>query len=137
MAEAGPQDGKRFLPARNEDCRWDNGVVWPVGVYISVPFCRTKCSLLATSLLDVFSRAVFSSAMWIAFAPDIQNAAQIAKAMGGQMEAPPWIPSIWAAERRRCSRRRKLKRIFEAVRSRFEVNPEAEVTVECAPRDAE
>ena len=36
---------------------WDNQVV-PLGIYISVPFCRTKCSY-CNFASDVFSRAVF------------------------------------------------------------------------------
>ena len=36
---------------------WDNGTV-SLGIYISVPFCRTKCSY-CNFASDVFSRAVF------------------------------------------------------------------------------
>jgi len=56
----------------------------PFGVYISVPFCRTKCSY-CNFASDVFSRAVFERYVDRVCA-DIENAPQVAAEMGGQME---------------------------------------------------
>jgi len=56
----------------------------PLGIYISVPFCRTKCSY-CNFASDVFSRAVFERYVDRVCA-DIENSPQIAAQVGGQME---------------------------------------------------
>ena len=56
----------------------------PLGIYISVPFCRTKCSY-CNFASDVFSRAVFERYVDRVCA-DIENALQVAEEMGGRME---------------------------------------------------
>jgi oxygen-independent coproporphyrinogen-3 oxidase len=101
-----------------------------LGIYISVPFCRTKCSY-CNFASDVFSRAVFGRYLERVCA-DIAGAGQIAAEMGGQIEREVdsiylggGTPTVLDAE--------QLERIFGAVRSQFEVGPEAELTVECAP----
>ncbi len=102
----------------------------PLGIYISVPFCRTKCSY-CNFASDVFSRVVFERYVDRVCA-NIGSAPQIAVQMGGQMErvvdsiylgggTPTVLESV------------QLERIFAAVRSRFVVQPDAEITVECAP----
>jgi oxygen-independent coproporphyrinogen-3 oxidase len=102
----------------------------PLGVYISVPFCRTKCSY-CNFASDVFSRAVFERYVDRVCA-DIGNAAQIAAEMGGQLENA--VDSIYlGGGTPTVLEATQLERIFGAVRSQFEVRPEAEVTVECAP----
>ncbi len=75
----------------------------PLGIYISVPFCRTKCSY-CNFASDVFSRAVFERYVDRVCA-DIENAPQVAVDMGGRMERA--VDSIYlAGGRRRCLRRR-------------------------------
>ncbi len=56
----------------------------PLGIYISVPFCRTKCSY-CNFASDVFSRAVFERYVDSVCA-DIENAPQTAVEMGGEIE---------------------------------------------------
>src|ERR1017187_3635089 len=101
-----------------------------LGVYISVPFCRTKCSY-CNFASDVFSRAVFERYVDRVCA-DIENAPQVATEMGGQMEFAVdslylggGTPTVLEAA--------QLERIFGAVRRQFDESPGAEVTVECAP----
>src|ERR1700734_4487846 len=102
----------------------------PLGIYISVPFCRTKCSY-CNFASDVFSRAVFERYV-DRVCSDIENAPQVAWQMGGQFDrivnsiylgggTPTVLESV------------QLERIFAAVRSQFDVKPGAEITVECAP----
>ncbi len=55
-----------------------------LGIYISVPFCRTKCSY-CNFASDVFSKAVFERYVDRVCA-DIANAAQTAEQMGGKFE---------------------------------------------------
>jgi oxygen-independent coproporphyrinogen III oxidase len=102
----------------------------PLGIYISVPFCRTKCSY-CNFASDVFSRAVFQRYVDRVCA-DIENAPQVAAEMGGQMERA--VDSIYlGGGTPTVLEAAQLVRIFAAVRRQFEVSPEAEVTVECAP----
>ena len=102
----------------------------PLGIYISVPFCRTKCSY-CNFASDVFSQAVFGRYVNQVCA-DIARSEQIAVEMGGQIEREVdsiylggGTPTVLAAE--------QLERIFSTARSQFDVRPDAEVTVECAP----
>jgi oxygen-independent coproporphyrinogen-3 oxidase len=102
----------------------------PLGIYISVPFCRTKCSY-CNFASDVFSRAVFERYVDRVCA-DIEHSPQIAAEVGGQMEHAVdsiylggGTPTVLEAD--------QLERIVGALRSQFDVRRDAEVTVECAP----
>jgi oxygen-independent coproporphyrinogen-3 oxidase len=100
------------------------------GIYISVPFCRTKCSY-CNFASDVFSRTVFERYVERVCA-DIGNAAQIASQMGGKIER--LVDSIYlGGGTPTVLETGQLERIFAAVRSEFDVQADAEVTVECAP----
>ncbi|MGA8270606.1 MAG: radical SAM family heme chaperone HemW [Candidatus Sulfotelmatobacter sp.] len=102
----------------------------PCGIYISVPFCKTKCSY-CNFASDVFSRAVFERYVGRVCA-DIENAPQTAVEMGGRMDRI--VDSIYlGGGTPTLLDAAQLERIFATVRQQFEVSPEAEVTVECAP----
>ena len=101
-----------------------------LGIYISVPFCRTKCSY-CNFASDVFSRALFEQYVNRVCA-DIANASDNAAEMGATIEREVdsiylggGTPTILDAV--------QLRRIFDAVRAQFSVVPDAEITVECAP----
>jgi len=101
-----------------------------LGLYISVPFCRTKCSY-CNFASDVFSKSAYEN--YVArLLEDIANARQLASQLGCALEETVdsiylggGTPSILDAA--------QLTRIFAAVRDRFAVTPDAEITVECAP----
>ena len=102
----------------------------PLGIYISVPFCRTKCSY-CNFASDVFSRAVFEGYV-DRVCGDIASAQHVAKELGGQIDNEVdsvylggGTPTVLEAS--------QLQRIFDAVRNQFSVRRDAEVTVECAP----
>ena len=102
----------------------------PLGIYISVPFCRTKCSY-CNFASDVFSRAVFERYVDRVCA-DVENAPQVAAEMGGKMERA--VDSIYlGGGTPTVLEAAQLERIFGAVQRQFDVKPSAEVTVECAP----
>jgi oxygen-independent coproporphyrinogen III oxidase len=102
----------------------------PLGIYISVPFCPTKCSY-CNFASDVFSRAVFERYVDRVCA-DIENAPKVAVEMGGRMERA--VDSIYlGGGTPTVLDAAQLERIFGAVRSNFNIEPAAEVTVECAP----
>jgi oxygen-independent coproporphyrinogen-3 oxidase len=106
----------------------------PFGVYISIPFCRTKCSY-CNFASDVFSKSAYENyvqrviediagsqtlAAKLGYVPDttITNTVDSIYLGGG-------TPSILLAS--------QLERIFAAIRNQFEVASTAEITVECAP----
>jgi oxygen-independent coproporphyrinogen-3 oxidase len=102
----------------------------PLGIYISVPFCRTKCSY-CNFASDVFSRAVFDRYVDRVCA-DVADAHKVAKEIGGQFEHE--VDSIYlGGGTPTVLEAGQLQRMFDAVRAQFSVRPDAEVTVECAP----
>lgn len=102
----------------------------PLGLYISVPFCRTKCSY-CNFASDVFSRAVFQRYVQ-RVCEDIRSAQAIAEAMGGQFERE--VDSIYlGGGTPSVLESQQLEQLFVTVREEFQVLSEAEVTVECAP----
>ena len=100
------------------------------GIYISVPFCRTKCSF-CNFASAVFSRAVFEKYV-ASVCADIAAAQQVADELGGALERGVdsiylggGTPSVLAPD--------QLEQIFKSVRENFDVDGDAEITVECAP----
>jgi oxygen-independent coproporphyrinogen-3 oxidase len=101
-----------------------------LGVYISVPFCKTKCSY-CNFASDVFSRAVFARYV-DRVCSDIENAGNTAAEMGGRIE--PEVDSIYVGGGTpTVLEAAQLRRMFDAVHACFSVRADAEITVECAP----
>lgn len=101
-----------------------------LGIYISVPFCRTKCSY-CNFASDVFSRAMFEKYVDRVCA-DIARAEQTAEEMGGQIGHD--VDSIYlGGGTPTVLESRQLQRMFDAVSRVFSLEADAEITVECAP----
>jgi oxygen-independent coproporphyrinogen-3 oxidase len=101
-----------------------------LGIYVSVPFCRTKCSY-CNFASDVFSRTVFERYV-DRVCLEIANARSTAKDMGGLIEGD--VESLYlGGGTPTVLEPAQLKRIFDAVRAEFSVQDGAEITVECAP----
>jgi oxygen-independent coproporphyrinogen-3 oxidase len=101
-----------------------------LGLYISVPFCRTKCSY-CNFASDVFSRAVFERYVG-RVCSDIERARETAERMGGQFE--PVVDSIFlGGGTPTILDITQLERIFVTISQNFAVQSNAEITVECAP----
>src|ERR1035441_7493717 len=83
MAEAGARMEKVECGAGAPARGWDNQMV-ALGIYISVPFCKTKCSY-CNFASDVFSRVVFERYVDRVCAAVIHSP-QLANEMGGQIE---------------------------------------------------
>lgn len=112
--------------------RLSNGIMAtvPLGVYISVPFCRTKCSY-CNFASDVFSRAVFERYV-DRVCSDIVNAERDTNQMSGKFERE--VDSIYlGGGTPTVLEPAQLQRLCNAVRDQFSVTRDAEVTVECAP----
>src|SRR5438270_8401301 len=104
--------------------------IMSLGIYISVPFCLTKCSY-CNFASDVFSKAVFENYVARACA-DISNAPQLTAQLGGKFERE--VDSIYlGGGTPTVLHPGQLGRIFDAVRAQFSVTSEAEITIECAP----
>ena len=101
-----------------------------LGLYISVPFCRSKCSY-CNFASDVFSRAVFERYV-DRVCSDIENASQTAEQMGGRFE--PAVDSIYlGGGTPTILDISQLERLFVTISQKFTVRSDAEITVECAP----
>jgi oxygen-independent coproporphyrinogen-3 oxidase len=112
--------------------------IMPLGLYISVPFCRTKCSY-CNFASDVFSKSAYENYVG-RLLEDIASSCQLASELGCALGSAIGFtdedtadsiylgggtPSMLDAP--------QLLRIFAAVRDQFTVTPDAEITVECAP----
>lgn len=101
-----------------------------LGLYLSVPFCRTKCSY-CNFASDVVSRSLFQGYLE-RVSSDIANAQRIAEQMGGLFD--PALDSIYlGGGTPTVLDVTHLEQLFVTIRQNFRVEKEAEVTVECAP----
>jgi putative oxygen-independent coproporphyrinogen III oxidase len=101
-----------------------------LGLYISVPFCRTKCTY-CNFASDVFSRAAFQRYV-DRVCSDIERASQTAEQMGGHFERA--VDSIYlGGGTPTILDISHLERLFVTISQNFDVQPGAEITVECAP----
>ena len=102
----------------------------PLGLYISVPFCRTKCTY-CNFASSVFSKAVFQRYV-DRLCCDLEQAYAIAEQMNGQFERG--IDSIYfGGGTPTVLDISQLEQLFVTISQNFQVVPNAELTVECAP----
>jgi oxygen-independent coproporphyrinogen-3 oxidase len=102
----------------------------PLGLYISVPFCRTKCTYCNFSS-DVFSRAVFENYI-THLCGEIVASRETAEQIGGDFDHSAdsiylggGTPTLLDVT--------QLDRVFVNIRQIFHLTPGAEITMECAP----
>lgn len=101
-----------------------------LGIYISVPFCRTKCSY-CNFASDVFSRSAFQRYV-DRVSLDIADSHRTAERMGGRIDSD--VDSIYlGGGTPTVLDANQLRAIFHAVHTRFSVHASSEITVECAP----
>ncbi|HEY1800365.1 MAG TPA: radical SAM family heme chaperone HemW, partial [Terriglobales bacterium] len=102
----------------------------PTGLYISVPFCRSKCSY-CNFASDVFSRTIFQGYVERVCA-DLQQAQAIAAEVGGCFENQ--VDSIYlGGGTPTLLDIAGLERVFVTISQNFQLTANAEITVECAP----
>jgi oxygen-independent coproporphyrinogen-3 oxidase len=103
-----------------------------LGIYISVPFCKAKCTYCN------FASGVFAAERMDAYVErvcaEMRGVRARAAGFGGGAELPRVVdtvyfgggtPSLLSAE--------QMRRLFAVLRGEFAVSAEAEVTLECAP----
>src|SRR5438309_1436319 len=97
-----------------------------LGLYISVPFCRTKCSY-CNFASDVFSKAAYESYVSRVL-DDIRKAPEIAHQVGCKL--PETVDSVFlGGGTPSILHPGQLARIFGAVKDQFLVGPHTEITV--------
>ena len=102
----------------------------PVGLYLSVPFCKAKCSF-CNFASDAFAPARMDGYV-DRLCGEIRGAGARAERIGARLERAAdsvyfggGTPSLLSAA--------QFGKIFEALRGEFEFAADAEVTLECAP----
>jgi oxygen-independent coproporphyrinogen-3 oxidase len=102
----------------------------PLGLYIAVPFCRTKCTY-CNFASDVFSRAVFEKYV-DGVCIEIERSRETARRTGGLLERS--VDSVYfGGGTPTLLNVAQLERIFVTIRQNFDRQNDAEITVECAP----
>ncbi|WP_353062559.1 radical SAM family heme chaperone HemW [Tunturibacter psychrotolerans] len=105
-------------------------MVEPVGVYISVPFCKAKCTFCN------FASGVFGAGRMQQYVERLGGEIRGVHAEAGRIGAslPRAVdtiyfgggtPSLLSAQ--------QFRRIFQELRSEFDLATDAEITLECAP----
>ena len=102
----------------------------PTGIYISVPFCRSKCSFCN------FASGVFSRGKMLRYveriADDMRSASAVARAMGAVLDRS--VDSVYLGGGTPTTLSpEQLCTLFTELREHLDVAPDAEITVECAP----
>ena len=101
-----------------------------LGLYISIPFCRSKCTYcnFASGVYPASEHARYVGRL----VEDLQNAGAWASEM--RVELPRIVDSIYLGGGTPSLLEPELiARLFGAMRERFAVESDAEITVECAP----
>jgi oxygen-independent coproporphyrinogen-3 oxidase len=102
----------------------------PLGLYLSVPFCRTKCTY-CNFASDVFSRAMFDRYVERVCA-DIHTTLEAAQQRGAVLE-PDGNSVYLGGGTPTLLDSHQFVRLFVTLRQTFRLSPETEITVECAP----
>jgi oxygen-independent coproporphyrinogen-3 oxidase len=100
------------------------------GIYVSVPFCRSKCTYCN------FASGVFSSGQMGRYVERVAEDIRWLRAHADDLGAtiPDAVDSIYlGGGTPSLLPPEELKKLFFALRQEFKVLPKAEVTVECAP----
>src|SRR5690348_316193 len=102
----------------------------PLGLYIAVPFCRTKCSY-CNFASDVFSRTVFDNYVKRLCA-EIEHSTGNAEHMRALLD--PSVESLYfGGGTPTLLNVAQLEQVFVTIQQNFHVEQAAEITVECAP----
>ena len=102
----------------------------PIGLYISVPFCRTKCTY-CNFASDVFARRNFEPYI-VRLCQEIDEVQETVQAVGAVLD--PRVDAIYlGGGTPTLLDVSQLERLFVTLKQNFEVERGAEITVEVAP----
>jgi oxygen-independent coproporphyrinogen III oxidase len=105
-----------------------------LGIYLSVPFCRAKCTYCN------FASGVFPASYFERYVARVEDDVRGARALvaGWGAALPERVDSIYlGGGTPSLLPAALLERLFAAIRGAFAVEPDAEITVECAPGQLE
>jgi oxygen-independent coproporphyrinogen-3 oxidase len=101
-----------------------------LGVYISIPFCRSKCTFcnFASGVYPASKHGRYVNRL----IEDLGQAGAWARSMA--VDLPRQVDSVYLGGGTPSLLAPKLfTQLFAALRSEFDLDPDAEITVECAP----
>lgn len=101
-----------------------------LGIYISIPFCRSKCTYcnFASGVYPASEHERYVNAL----ARDLEDARGFAEQH--RIELSPTVDTIYlGGGTPSLLAPHLLRRIFDAIRKRYAVAPDAEISMECAP----
>ncbi|MBV9626296.1 MAG: radical SAM protein, partial [Acidobacteria bacterium] len=102
----------------------------PLGLYISIPFCRSKCTY-CNFASGVFSRTLLDRYL-NRLCSEIETAQKTAEKMGAPIE--PEADSLYfGGGTPTLLDLTQLEHLFVTIRQNFTLAREAEITLECAP----
>ncbi len=101
-----------------------------LGIYVSIPFCRSKCTYCN------FASGVYPSADHVRYVDqlieDLTGARPWAATMGAEL--PPRVDTVYlGGGTPSLLAPHLLVRLFNSIRTEFDLDANAEITVECAP----
>jgi oxygen-independent coproporphyrinogen-3 oxidase len=101
-----------------------------LGLYISIPFCRSKCTYcnFASGVYPASEHARYVDRL----TEELRSSGRWAAEMG--VELPRRVDTVYlGGGTPSLLARELLERLFAAMRSEFDFEADAEITVECAP----
>jgi oxygen-independent coproporphyrinogen III oxidase len=101
-----------------------------LGIYVSIPFCRSKCTYcnFASGVYPASEHGRYVSRL----IADLRNAASWADSMG--VALPRRVDTVYlGGGTPSLLEPELLTALFAAMRQSFDLDPDAEITVECAP----
>ncbi|HTV04648.1 MAG TPA: radical SAM family heme chaperone HemW [Acidobacteriaceae bacterium] len=106
----------------------------PLGLYVSIPFCRSKCTYCN------FASGVFPASYFERYVERLEADLRVIRKQADVWgaELPQRVDSIYLGGGTPSLLPSELMRkLFAAVRSEFAIDPDTEITVECAPGQLE
>ncbi len=101
-----------------------------LGIYISIPFCKAKCSFCN------FASGVFADARIEGYVARLEEEIRGARAWAAQpgVEAPGRVDSIYfGGGTPSLLEPAIISRLFKVISAEFSIDSDAEITIECAP----
>ncbi|HEX8711888.1 MAG TPA: radical SAM protein, partial [Terracidiphilus sp.] len=101
-----------------------------LGIYVSVPFCRSKCTYcnFASGVYPAAEHARYVERL----AEDLAGAREWAAKM--RVDLPSRVDTVYlGGGTPTLLESAQLENLFAAIRAQFDLEPGAEITVECAP----
>jgi oxygen-independent coproporphyrinogen III oxidase len=121
---------KHQNPAQKDSIQKDSSLKDSLGIYLSIPFCRSKCSYCN------FASGVYPASAFPRYVERLCGDLRSVRGLAGKLEAelPERVDSIYLGGGTPSILPPELfRQLFDAIRAEFRVSKAAEITIECAP----